>query len=80
MAQVTHLCQRCALLDILNISVYQMPDGMGGDWACSVMGFMSDGFKSRQDAEQWAINRHFREIQALGYKPTNYKIIQEVIK
>ena len=71
--QVKSCCKRCILLEILKINVYRM-SSLGGDWACSVLGFISDGFKSRQDAEQWAINKHFRELHALGYIPTNYKV------
>ena len=57
--QLKRLCKRCVLLDRQGISVYQMPQG---DWACSIMGnfpykegIISDGFKSRVDAENWAI-------------------------
>ena len=58
--QVKSLCKRCRLLDISGISVY--PVGQS-DWGCSIIltlscpGIMSDGFKSRYDAEQWALKR-----------------------
>ena len=73
--QVKSCCNRCILLEILNINIYKMPQG---DWGCSVLGFISDGFKSRQAAEQWVINKHFNEIKALGYKPSNYQFIKEI--
>jgi len=57
--QVKSCCKRCILLEAFNINIYQMPQKLGNDWACSVSGFISDGFKSRQDAEQWAINKYF---------------------
>ena len=72
--QVKSCCNRCILLEILQINVYRMTEMLGNDWATSVMGFISDNFKTRQEAEQWALNKHFREIRALGYAPTNYKI------
>jgi len=59
--QLKELCKRCRSLDILGISVYQMPLG---DWGCSIMGnfphkegIISDGFKSRKDAEEWALSK-----------------------
>jgi len=62
--QRPNLCRRCQLLKELAISVYQMPQG---DYGCAIsniktlgiMGFgvMSDGFKTRYDAEEWAIKR-----------------------
>ncbi len=55
--QLRHLCERCVLLDKLNVSVYQMPDRLGGDWAATARGVISDGFKSRQAAEKWAIEQ-----------------------
>lgn len=53
--QLKSLCQRCRKLDILGIWVYQMPDNLGGDWAASVNCIISDGFKNRHDAEEWAL-------------------------
>lgn len=61
--QLKSLCKRCRLLEELGIYVYPMPQG---DWGCSVSlcncgligcGEVSDGFESRQDAEEWAIKR-----------------------
>jgi len=59
--QIKELCKRCASLDRQGISVYQMPQG---DWAYSIMGnypvrvgIISDGFKSRQEAENQALHR-----------------------
>jgi len=54
--QLKSLCNRCRKLDILGIIVYQMPSKLGGDWAASSAGIISDGFKSRSDAEEWALN------------------------
>lgn len=55
--QLKSLCKRCRTLDILNINVYQMPPGLGADWAASSRGVISDGFKNRHDAEEWAIKQ-----------------------
>jgi len=53
--QLKSLCKRCRKLDILNISVYQMPSKLGGDWAARSAGVIADGFKTRAEAEDWAI-------------------------
>jgi len=74
--QLKSLCKRCRLLDTSGISVYQMPQG---DWGCSIMGDMtlscpgiiSDGFKSRHDAEQWALKQHFPITAKDGTKYRN---------
>jgi len=62
--QIKELCRRCRSLERLGISVYQMPDKLGGDWACSIMddypyfsGIISDGFKTRATAENWAFKK-----------------------
>ena len=62
--QLRSLCKRCQVLQNLNIEVYPMP---WGDWGCSAEfstlklplcnGVMSDGFKSRYGAEEWAIKQ-----------------------
>jgi len=57
--QLKALCQRCRKLDILHISVYQMPVKLGGDWAAHFEGDISDGFKSRAEAEEWALNKAY---------------------
>ncbi len=63
--QLKSLCKRCKSLNRNGVSVYQMPQG---DWACSIMGdfphkvgIISDGFKSRKDAEEWALRRRTNE-------------------
>ena len=53
--QLKSLCLRCKTLDILGISVYQMPDKMGGDWAFQYAEIISDDFKTREDAENGAL-------------------------
>uniref|UniRef100_A0A6M3JNT7 Uncharacterized protein n=1 Tax=viral metagenome TaxID=1070528 RepID=A0A6M3JNT7_9ZZZZ len=58
--QLRTVCKRCNLLDVSGISVYQMPQG---DWGCSIMkstschGVISDGFKTRNHAEEWALEQ-----------------------
>jgi hypothetical protein len=39
------------------IFIYQMPAKLGGDWAASSNGIISDGFKSEKDAEEWALEQ-----------------------
>jgi len=34
-----------------------MPEKLGGDWAASANGIISDGFKNRHDAEEWAFEQ-----------------------
>lgn len=53
--QVKSLCSRCMMLDKLNILVYQMPACLGGDWAARARGYISDGFRTKEDAEKWAL-------------------------
>jgi len=69
--QLKSLCKRCVKLDILSIHVYQMPSGMGGDWAASSAGKISDGFKSRHDAEEWALKQHYPITAKDGTKYRN---------
>ena len=67
--QLKSLCGRCRLLDSLGIDIYKMPKG---EFGCSVQfpkitlplcnGVISDGFKSREEAEEWAI-KEARENQ-----------------
>jgi len=68
--QLKSLCRRCRKLDILNILVYQMPPKLGGDWAASAEGIISDGFKSRFDAEEWAVDKCYpiRDKQGNKYR------------
>lgn len=69
--QLKSLCKRCRLLDTSGIGVYQMPRG---GWGCSIMrdmtlscpGIISDGFKSRRDAEQWALKRKGKYYLIIG--------------
>ena len=53
--QLKSLCQRCRKLDILNINVYQTLSKLGSYWTASSGGVIADGFKSRSEAEEWAI-------------------------
>jgi len=57
--QLKSLCQRCRKLDILNIHVYQMPSKLGGDWTASFECIISDGFKNRAEAEEWALGKAY---------------------
>lgn len=59
--QLKTLCKRCRQLEALGINVYQMPECLGSDWAASAEGIISDGFPSRQAAEDWAFNRRERK-------------------
>jgi len=47
--QIQDVCRRCRQL--VGIHVYQMPDGK---WACARV--IEEGFSSRQDAENCALN------------------------
>ena len=52
--QLKHLCKRCVDIESKTIYIYQMPQG---DWAASANGIISDGFKNRHDAEEWALGQ-----------------------
>ena len=61
--QLKSLCKRCQMLEDSSIEVYPVP---WGGFGCSVQlpltlplcnGVISDGFKTRYDAEEWAIKR-----------------------
>ena len=55
--QLKHLCKRCVEIESKSIYIYQMPEKLGGDWAASANGIISDGFKNRHDAEEWAFEQ-----------------------
>jgi len=52
--QLKSYCKRCVKVESLSIYIYQMPQG---DWVASANGIISDGFKSRKDAEEWAFEQ-----------------------
>lgn len=58
--QLKTLCRRCRTLDMLGVSVYQMPQG---DWAVSYNCEISDGYSTRQEAENWGISHCHKSIE-----------------
>ncbi len=56
--QITSVCRRCVTLEIIGATIYQLPKPLReypNAWCASVANTISSPFKSRNAAENWAI-------------------------